>query len=104
MRIPKWIMFVALLTGLWAYTGFMDPETLLSGPTASDQCVKFAKEKNFFPGDEIQTNNFRIRHAKFVVDLIAYAPGEHSFKSSRICTVGSGMIQVVSAFTEVAWQ
>jgi hypothetical protein len=88
----------------WAYTGFMGPATLINGVAAESECVDFAKRKDVFPSDhEITTTDFRIRSSKWVVTLIAKAPGSRDVKS-RTCVVDGGYVEITSILTEGFWR
>src|SRR6266699_2913501 len=88
----------AALFGAWAFTGFMNPETLLRFGVIHAACVDFAKEKNVFPssGNRIWAANLRMRNGNWVVDLIAQEYPDKPELDARTCVVNSNTIRIVS--------
>jgi hypothetical protein len=99
----KLIVAIALL-GFWAHLGFMWPHDLaFKGFEVGTECINFAKKRDVFKADDkLEARSHRIRHGQWVVDVTAT-----NFKGEidqRTCTVGDGMIWIVSALEAGFWR
>src|SRR5262245_42677944 len=95
------------LFGLWAWSGFMSPITLLSGLDASGECVRFAEQHKdelaFFGKNKVKAMETWTKNGKFVVELGFFEEGKSTY-FPRICVVGNGYVQIVSVFENNAWR
>jgi hypothetical protein len=97
---------IALILLAWAYTGFMSPFTLLDGPTAKEECLRFAKDNQYkstyTKPETIEVVDSWIKHGKWVVRLGYREEGKRGF-TPRICVVG-GYIRLVSILENSSWE
>jgi hypothetical protein len=82
----------------------------MSGPDVSaeyakNECVVFAKENETrIPWRDIRVMDHWVKKGKRVVELGYFdSPRDKSY-TARICVVGDGRIQIVSAFENWMWR
>ena len=108
MKVSRLAIVLVVIAAALAYFGFPSPDTLLSMPTAKEQCVKFAsdnKAKLFFGKDnsEIKAVEMWMKNGRLVVEVGAFETGDTSY-SPRLCVLGGGHIEIVSMLENAAWR